>query len=154
MEAELVGLAASGATALMGLMVSDAWTTVRGRMSRFLSRSAEDDDESETVLDELEASRVELATARADGDDALAGDVEAQWRIRLRRLLAEDSGAAAELRALLDEVAPPREEGRYEVVHNEVSGGRQNVVVQGRDFSRLTFGGRDGLSTEPDPGER
>lgn len=152
MEAELVGLASSGATALVGLMVSDAWTTVRGRMSRFLSRSTEDDDESETVLGELEVSRDELVAARADGDDGLAGDVEAQWRIRLRRLLAEDPDAAYELRSLLDELAPPRGEGRYEGVHNEISGGRQNVVVQGRDFSRLTFGGRDGPPTAP--GER
>ncbi|WP_280726406.1 hypothetical protein [Kitasatospora sp. MAA4] len=154
MEAELVGLASSGATTLVGLMVSDAWTAVRGRMARFLSRSAEGDDENETVLGELESSRAELTTARADGDNGLARDVEAQWRIRLRRLLAADPGAAAELRALLDELAPPRDEGRYEVVHNEVSGGRQNVVVQGRDFSRLTFGGRGGPPAEPGPGGR
>lgn len=154
LEAELVVLASSGATALVGLMMSDAWTAVRGRMSRLLSRSAEGDDQSETVLGELEASRIELVTARADEDDGLAEDVEAQWRIRLRRLLAEDPGSAAELRALLDELAPPRDGGRHEVVHNEVSGGRQNVVIQGRDFSRLIFDGRDGPSAEPGPSGR
>ncbi|MGW5335441.1 hypothetical protein [Streptomyces bauhiniae] len=152
MEAELVALASSGATTLMGLMVSDTWAAVRSRISRLLSRGAEGSDESETVLGELEMSRAELVAAQADGDDALAGDVEAHWRVRLRRLLTEDPGAAAELQELLDELSPARDASRHGVVHNEISGGRQNVVVQGRDFSRLVFGDRDGPSVEPGSG--
>ncbi|MFD3974301.1 hypothetical protein [Streptomyces cyaneofuscatus] len=111
-----------------------------------LSRGSGDDDASATALRDLDASSAELAAARADGDDGLVGDVEAHWRVRLRRLLAENPDAAAELRSLLVELDQPRRGDRRGLVHNEVSGGRQNTVVQGRDFSRLTFGGGDGPS--------
>ncbi|MEU3202866.1 hypothetical protein ABZ702_03090 [Streptomyces cyaneofuscatus] len=146
MEAELMGLASSGATALVGLMVSDAWTEARERLARLLSRGSGDDEASATALRDLDVSSAELAAARADRDDGLVGDVEAHWRVRLRRLLTEDPGAAAELRALLAELDQPRAGDRRGLVHNEVSGGRQNTVVQGRDFSRLTFGGGNGPS--------
>lgn len=111
MEAELVGLASSGATALVGLMVSDAWSGARDRVSRFLNRNtvaaaaaAGDDAGGDDAGGELEASRAELVAAREDGDDALAGDVEAHWRTRLRSLLSQDPAAAEELRALLAEL--------------------------------------------------
>lgn len=116
-EAELVGLATSGATALVGLMVTDAWSGVRDRVSRFLTRSTTpgsgggDGGVQAVVAGELEASRTELAAARADGDDALTADIEAQWRIRLRRLLLQDPAAANELRSLLAELAPAEDGG-------------------------------------------
>lgn len=54
-----------------------------------------------------------MAVAREEGDqDGVAG-VTAAWRLRLRRLLSEDPAAAAELRALLDEVAPGRASKRW-----------------------------------------
>ncbi|MEU9160665.1 hypothetical protein AB0D29_10405 [Streptomyces sp. NPDC048424] len=115
MEAELVGLATSGATALVGLMVTDAWSGVRDRVSRFLTRSTTpgggDGGVQAVVAGELEASRTELAAARTDGDDALTADIEAQWRIRLRRLLLQDPAAADELRSLLAELAPAEDRG-------------------------------------------
>ncbi|MEU7041316.1 hypothetical protein AB0A77_09665 [Streptomyces varsoviensis] len=131
MEAELAALAASGATTVVGLMASDAWTQAKQRLARFFARGG---DES-AVDGELELSRAELAAARDESDELTAADIEADWRQRLRRVLRTDPAAAEELRALLAEVGPAEGE-RGGPVHNTVSGSVHNgSVVQGRDFS-------------------
>ncbi|MFJ6214730.1 hypothetical protein ACIQGZ_15560 [Streptomyces sp. NPDC092296] len=135
MEAELAALAASGATTLVGLMVSESWTQARDRVARFFARGSGDPAPQE----QLEVSRAELAAARETGDDTGAADVEAEWRTRLRRLLRADPAAAAELRALLAELGPQQTEPAGSV-HNTINGGVQHgPVIQGRDFSGLTF---------------
>ncbi|WP_433889937.1 hypothetical protein [Streptomyces sp. CA-111067] len=129
MEPELTALAASGATTLVTLMATDAWTQVRDRVARLLRRP--------TAADDLETYRGELEAARRDGDTEAAGDVEAQWRRELRRVLAEDPAAAAELRAILAEAEAAQGGAQGEGggrVTNVVSGGRQGTVIQGRDF--------------------
>ncbi|MGW7819515.1 ATP-binding protein [Streptomyces puniciscabiei] len=102
MEAELGTLAAQGATALVGLMVTDAWLRMKHggrRLSRWLSRRGEDG--------ELDAARAELDAARASGDEeAAANRVAADWERRLLRILEDDPEAAEELRRLLAEVLP------------------------------------------------
>ncbi|WP_369387687.1 NB-ARC domain-containing protein [Streptomyces sp. CG1] len=102
MEAELGTLAAQGATALVGLVVTDAWLQMkqgRRRVVRWLSRRGAED--------ELDASRVELEAARDSGDEEnVAGRVAADWERRLLRILEEDPEAAEELRRLLDEILP------------------------------------------------
>jgi hypothetical protein len=127
-EAELAGLAASGAATLVALMVSEAWTQARQRVARFLTgRGGADAAPAE---EELRVSRGELVAARAAGDEAAAADVEAAWRTRLRRTLRADPGAAAELRALLDELAPLAGGASSWVVHNTISGEVRGVAVQ------------------------
>ncbi|MEV0265016.1 hypothetical protein AB0I49_27255 [Streptomyces sp. NPDC050617] len=136
MEAELAALAASGATTVVGLMASDAWAQAKQRLARFFARGG---DES-SVDDELELSRDELTAARDEADQETAGDVEAGWRLRLRRVLQADPAAADELRALLAELDPAADGRGTGSVTNTVSGGVQHgPVVQGRDFSNLTF---------------
>ncbi|MGW1324754.1 NB-ARC domain-containing protein [Streptomyces antibioticus] len=102
MEAELATLAASGATALVGLMVSDAWERAKGAIARFAGRRASGED----VEGELEADRAELNDARTTGDVRAQADVRARLRQRLETLFQEDPGAAEELARLLAEVAP------------------------------------------------
>jgi len=135
-EAELAGLAASGATTLVGLMVSDAWAQARERVARFFARGAN----GGAAAAELQESQVELLSARESGDAEAADDVEAEWRTRLRRLLRADPAAAEELRALLMELGPLANGGPAVVVHNTVSGGVQHgPVIQGQNFGGLTF---------------
>jgi hypothetical protein len=136
MEADLAGLAASGATTLVGLMVSDAWTQTRERLARFVARGAD----GSAAAGELAESQAELLSARESGDAGAADDVEAEWRTRLRRLLRSDPAAADELRSLLAELGPLATGGPVVVVHNTISGGVQHgPVVQGQNFSGLTF---------------
>jgi hypothetical protein len=95
MDTGLEELAASGASTLVGLMVTDLWNQVRGRIAGLLRHGQADA--------ELERSRRQLAAAREAGDSRAAADVEEQWRSRLLGLLAQDPRAAAALRALVDE---------------------------------------------------
>ncbi|MGX1759303.1 hypothetical protein ACWIG5_20690 [Streptomyces lydicus] len=148
MEAELATLAATGATTLVGLMVSEAWTQVRGRVARFFARG----DDTALPDEQLAASREELIAARDAADPDTAGDVEEEWRLRLRRTLRADPAAAEELRLLLDELAP-RAAAPVITVHNNISGGIQNgPVVQGQHFSSLTFHSQAVQSPEQGPG--
>lgn len=135
MDAELAALASSGATTLVGLMVSDAWVQVRDRVTGFFARG----ERGSTAAEELEVSRRELMTARDEGDAGAAADAQAVWRTHLRRVLRADPAAAGELRALLAELEPMTSQGSM-VVNNVVSGGIQyGPVVQGGQMSGLTF---------------
>lgn len=137
MDAELIALASSGATTLVGVMVSDAWTQARDRVAQFFSRGEQDSDAAE----ELVRSRQELMSAIEEGDTQAASDAQAVWRMRLRAVLRSDPHAAAELQALLQELQLLAD--RYTAaaeVHNTISGGTQHgPVIQGRDISGLTF---------------
>lgn len=99
MDTGLEELATSGASTLVGLMVTDLWNQVRGRIAALLRR--------DKAGAELERSRRELTAARQAGDSVAVAQVEAQWRSRLRGILARDPQAVAELRALLDEFGQP-----------------------------------------------
>ncbi|GAA0403032.1 hypothetical protein [Streptomyces luteireticuli] len=147
MEAELTALAASGATTLVGLMVTDAWSQARGRVARFFARGADgggDGGDDMTVVDgELRRDAEELAAGAGEGGpsaDAAVAVIEERWRERLRVALRADPGAADELRQLLAELDPGgRGEGAPRV-HNSVTGGTQyGPVIQGERFSGLTF---------------
>ncbi|MEU9096524.1 NB-ARC domain-containing protein [Streptomyces sp. NPDC048361] len=99
MEAELAALAGSAATTLMGLMVSESWTQARTRVARFFSRRGEGGGDGGL---QQAAEPGQLADAGTAGGEA---DPEEGLRLRLRRVLEEDPGAAQELRVLLAELA-------------------------------------------------
>jgi hypothetical protein len=139
MEAEL---AAAAATTLVGLMASDSWALVKQRLGRFFARGREDDDAS--VQAELEVSREELMAAQGAGDHLAAADIEASWRVRLRRELQADPAARAQLQRILDEFDPEREAQGSSSVSNTITGSVNHaVVVQGRDNASLTLNQAD-----------
>ncbi|WP_069812673.1 hypothetical protein [Streptomyces sp. TP-A0874] len=145
MDAELTALAASGATTLVGLMVSEGWTQARDRLARFFARGGE----AGAAEEELRLSREELVAARESEDESAASDIEAGWRTRLRRVLQADPEAAEELRSLLAEMSAGAEEPSSVAVHNTISGGVQNgPVFQGQHFSGLTFNSSGALPPE------
>ncbi|MEU6993594.1 hypothetical protein ABZ953_23440 [Streptomyces sp. NPDC046465] len=130
MDAELTALAAAGATALVQQMVTDGWTQARDRVAGFFSRGR--GGEEDVLAGELEEARAELVAARGAGDEGTADDVRAEWRSRLRRRLAADPEAAAELRALLDELAPasaPEAQPGSVTYNNTISGGTYHATV-------------------------
>jgi hypothetical protein len=110
MDTGLEELAATGASTLVGLMVTDLWNQVRERIAALFGRGR--------AGAELERSRQQLVAAREGGDSRAAADVEAQWRSRLRTTLAQDPQAVAALRALLQDfgqsaAAPARAESHF-----------------------------------------
>lgn len=142
MDAELTALAAAGATALVQSMVGDGWASARERVAGFFTRRRAEGDDGGVVAGELDEAREELVAARDAEDADTAADVQAEWRNRMRRALRDDPEAAAELRVLLDELAPDRgEEGRGGVVHNRISGGVQHGnVIQAHTVGDVTLG--------------
>ncbi|MFB8243053.1 hypothetical protein ACFC58_41600 [Kitasatospora purpeofusca] len=123
MEAEIAQLVTTGATTVVGLMATEAWTQARSRLAALFGRGRD----AEEVSAELEEIRVEVV--RADGDAELVGDQAAELRNRLRRLLRQDPQAAAELAALLREFTPRQQPGT--TVHNEMNHGTiHGSVVQ------------------------
>ncbi|MFC9750500.1 hypothetical protein [Streptomyces niveus] len=151
MEAELVALAAAGATALVQQMATDGWSAARDRVTAFFAGRGAATPES--VEEALDTGRAELAAARRDDDEQLRADihadVHAEWRARLRRALVADPTAAAELRALLAELSP-EEPGAREVfdVRNTISGTVNGTVVQAGRIDSPRFGYRDTQSPD------
>ncbi|MFJ2646844.1 hypothetical protein ACIO1C_08990 [Streptomyces sp. NPDC087420] len=143
MEAELLALATAGATALVQQMATDGWTSVRDRVTGFLTGRGT--ASAEAVEADLDSSRAELTLARgADSEETAATtaeDLRTEWRNRLRRTLLADPESAAELRALLEELNPARPDRQPGDTHNTVSGGTvHGPVVQARDIGRLDLG--------------
>ncbi|KUH35440.1 MULTISPECIES: hypothetical protein [Streptomyces] len=141
MEAELVALAAAGASALVQQMVGEAWEQTRGRVAAFLARRSGRDV---TAIDgELEEARADLVDAEASGDPDARAEALAEWRGRMRRALRNDPRAAQELRALLAELGD-REPATRQVVetHNHISGGTYySTVIQAGTVDRGDRGG-------------
>ncbi|MEK2490532.1 hypothetical protein WN990_13270 [Kitasatospora purpeofusca] len=127
MEAEIAQLVTTGATTVVGLMATEAWTQARSRLAAIFGRGRN----AEEVSAELEEIRIEVV--RADGDAELVGDQAAALRVRLRRLLREDPRAAAELEAVLREFAPRQQPGTtayYQTINNGTF--NEPVVQAGR----------------------
>ncbi|MFD8966180.1 hypothetical protein ACFV0C_14460 [Streptomyces sp. NPDC059568] len=141
MEAELVALATAGATALVQQMATDGWTRVRDRVVGFFADRGSASPES--IEAELETARAELTTAQQDGDEQTADDLRAEWRNRLRRTLRADPEAAAELRALVDELTPTLPAQQVGDVHNTFSGGTAHgTFIQAGKIDKLHMGGQ------------
>ncbi|WP_399890995.1 hypothetical protein ACGH7X_30635 [Streptomyces sp. BBFR51] len=137
MEAELMALIGTGATTVVGLMVTDAWGQVKHRVVGLFAS----DSDADSVAGELEESRTALVTADETTDEEdLRSDLTASVRLRLRRLLEQDPGASEELQRLVDEFAPTTRPDSPDPVHNSITGGRQSgPVLQGHTFTNLTF---------------
>ncbi|MEU6107327.1 tetratricopeptide repeat protein [Streptomyces albidoflavus] len=124
MEAELGALAVSGATALVGLIVSEGFERAKSGLTRIFRRRASGAGAEE----ELSGAREELAEARAGGDASAAAAVELRLRRRLEEVFREDVGAAEELAQLLSQVAPEASRGFVNLVGGGVNHG---LVLQG-----------------------
>lgn len=104
MEAELVTLASSAATTVVGLLATDGWEQAKRAVVALWRRARP--EEAETVEAELVEARTEILTARRAGDGRTEDDLTAEWRIRLRRMLAADPALASDLRELLGDLGP------------------------------------------------
>lgn len=132
MEAELAALASSGATALIGLMVTDSWTHVKEGFARLFAR----DGTADGPLQELETSRIELVTAHLERDDGKAAAIEAHWHTRLNLLLRSDATAEDELRRLLDPLASRPAGSVYNLNSGDVHFGS---IIQAGQISGAAF---------------
>ncbi|CAG7658436.1 hypothetical protein [Actinacidiphila bryophytorum] len=105
MDAELASLWGPGSAALVTLLVTDTFTSVKARLGRLFGRT---DPVGEAVLPgELAEAGQDLAAARARGDSEAAGSaaaaLEDALRAALTTLLRERPDLAPQLRDLLAE---------------------------------------------------
>lgn len=128
MEAEIAQLATSGATALVGLMTTEAWPQARSRFASLLGRGR-----AETVEADLDETRAELVEAQ---DDDAAADARQEWQRRLHQVLQENPQAVDELLAILAEFAHTRPPAPGSVhLNNAISGTVQGRSIQGMNVN-------------------
>lgn len=77
MDSELAALAASGATTLVSLMVTDSWTHAREVVGRFLARIGSDG----SAIADLDNARTRLLNTGATEDVQAIADVIQSGRI-------------------------------------------------------------------------
>ncbi|WP_336116051.1 hypothetical protein [Streptomyces sp. PTD9-10] len=138
MDSELAALAASGATTLVSLMVTDSWTHARDLVRRFFSRSGADS----TAITDLDTTRTQLLAAEATEGTQTTRDITEQWRTYLQRLLQAGSGTGDDLRDLLTSLQriANNPDTQPSTVHNDISGGVQHgPVIQSGRIAGLTF---------------
>ncbi|MEU9406633.1 hypothetical protein AB0E08_13200 [Streptomyces sp. NPDC048281] len=138
MDDELTALAASGATTLVSLMLTDSWTRARELVGRFLARVGSDP----TTIAGLDNARTRVLTTAASEHRQIVADVRAQWLVHLQQLAEAGSVTSPELRALLTSLQQlaAASETRRGTVHNAIHGGVQHgPVVQSGQITGLTF---------------
>ncbi|CAM5386874.1 DUF6879 family protein [Streptomyces griseus] len=130
MNAELVALAQSAGTTLVGLMATDAWERTRDGVVAFWQRARP--ERADAVAAELSNTREDLA---ADTDTDTEGELAAEWQGRIRRLLTDQPQVAEELQRLLDELSPSTSPAASASVTQHASATGQSRVYQaGRDL--------------------
>ncbi|MFJ6912535.1 hypothetical protein ACIQUX_01090 [Streptomyces sp. NPDC101133] len=137
MDAELAAMAASGATTLVSLMVTDSWTHARALMGRLLARAGADSG----AITGLDDARARLLTGTAV-DEHTASGIAAEWQTRLCGLVeagALDGEELSDLGASLRRLAAAAA-GCLPTVHNTVSGGTQHgPIIQAGTVTGLAF---------------
>ncbi|MFF5016154.1 hypothetical protein [Streptomyces sp. NPDC001165] len=138
MDSELAALAASGATTLVSLMVTDSWAHARELVGRLLARIGAD----ATAIADLDNARTRLLTTDATEDEQAITDVRAQWQVHLQQLVEAGSVTSGELRILLASLQrlAATSAARRGTVHNDINGGVQHgPVIQSGRITGLTF---------------
>nr|WP_314145037.1 hypothetical protein [uncultured Rhodococcus sp.] len=99
MDAELLTLVNSGATTLLGLMVTDSWAKTKSAALKLLSP---DLSTTAAIESDLEDSRLQLENARRTRDLEAEADIASEWRSRIRRRVTTDPQAVELLRDFVD----------------------------------------------------
>ncbi|MEV6975637.1 hypothetical protein [Kitasatospora sp. NPDC093806] len=145
MEVEIAQLVTTGASTVVGLMATEAWTQARSRLAALFGRGRD----TEEVTAELEEIRVEVV--RAGDDSELVDDCTGELRNRIRRLLREDPQAADLLRTVLAEFATAQPQPGITVYQstNTLSGGSHGTVIQAGFVNGPLPGGQSGPFGRP-----
>lgn len=130
MDPEITSLAQSGGAALVTLMTTDAWQAAREGFVQLWRRVQA--HRADAVAAELDVGRADVLTALAADDQEVLSELRAEWQGRLRRLLVAQPEAAAELRRLLDEMAPSPAADPG-VAQRATASGHARVYQAGRD---------------------
>lgn len=130
MDPETAALASTAGTTLVTLLTTEMWQRARDGVAALWRRA--EPERAEAISAELDVTRDDLLDAQAGGDVESRGELDAEWRGRIRRLLTAHPEEAEELRTLLDEWAPHAAEAPSVTQHATASGNAR-VYQAGRD---------------------
>lgn len=133
MDVGLAALSAAAATTLVTSMTTDSWEQVKAALVKLWR--LRHPGQAKAVAADLTATRSGVVAARAAGDEQAEADLLAEWRSRLRRLVADDEQLQGELRRFTEEfghlLSEPR--GVSQVVMRAEVHGSGRVNQAGRD---------------------
>ncbi|MFF5279903.1 hypothetical protein ACWD9K_34585 [Streptomyces sp. 900116325] len=125
LDEALMTLAAAGGTAVVQAASTDAWTGFREAVARLLGR--ENGQRASTALERLDETAAALEEADERVGELVGARREGFWEAGFRDLLesvdgTERESVAAQLRALIEEHAPPTSANRDQVSGNTFNG--------------------------------
>ncbi|MEB8343816.1 hypothetical protein [Streptomyces endophyticus] len=130
MDPEIVALAGTAGTTLVGLLTTEAWQRARDGVAALWHRA--EPARADAISAELEVTRTDLLAAQSDGDTESRDELGAEWQGRIRRLLAAHPEEARALRALVDELRPLAPDVTS-VTQQATASGHARVYQAGRD---------------------
>jgi hypothetical protein len=134
-EVALAALAATGGTALVTAMVTDAWEGLRGKVAKLFGRGA---------LAQLDEARAALASASGAELDRARMEQEIVWRTRLTDLLTRHPEAEKELSGLVSEIQAQTIGAAGHIEQHATASDSAQQAVQGQGVQNVTFGGQSG----------
>ncbi|MGW5482966.1 hypothetical protein [Streptomyces sp. NPDC004008] len=133
MDPEIAALAGTAGTTIVTLLATETWQRTRDGLAALWRRAHL--ERADAVLAELDATRADVLQARAAGDDTSEAELQAEWQGRVRRLLMARPEVVDELRALLDELAPQRDEQSSGVTQHATASGSARVYQAGGNIN-------------------
>lgn len=133
MDPEIAALVGTAGTTLVTSLTTEAWQRARDGLATVWRRFQP--ERADAVTAELSATRADLVTAQAAGDQDTVEELGAEWQGRVRRLLVANPEAADALRTLLDELRPdaPAAPTTVTVTQHATASGDARVYQAGRD---------------------
>ena len=118
----LMALASLAGRTLVAAAATDAWEAARRRFARLLGRG--DPRQTQVAERRLDDTSRELVGASGADLEQARSALQAQWAMRLADLLDEDPGAAATLRALVEEIQAALPAGLVSAEDHSLAAGR------------------------------
>lgn len=146
LDTALVALASAGGTALIGAVANDTWQLAKTGFGRLLGHG--DQAQTATTEERLERTRAAIESAGSDSEQVKAEQCTA-WRVRLEDFLAENPGAAEELRNLVGLInSNSSSHSVGNVTQNAAAFDNAQQVIQGHGHQSNFFGGTQGQTND------
>lgn len=136
MDLELAALAGQAASTVVNAMATTGWERVQGAVGE-LWRRAQPGGADAAVRD-LDRMRTELLAARQDRDDGTEEELVAEWKQRLRRLMADHPELVPAMEQLIDEVRAagrPEDFRAHRITMKARASGKARITMAGRDVN-------------------
>jgi hypothetical protein len=99
-DTEIVALASTAATTMIGLFATDAWSQAKREISGLWQRFRP--EHAAAVDADLVQAHSEAVAAAGRGDEQAINELKTEWESRLKRLAAVDVAVASELIRVVD----------------------------------------------------